>query len=587
MGLFNIPTACFIFLPRLNNPGIWCIMNKNTGIGGQNLKRNDIERKIGAGALALLAAILAVRALYGFCWSDESFYLTFAQRLWNGQRLILDEWHPVQFYSVIFYPVLTLYRAIRGTEGIYLFARLLYLLLAFGVSELVLFTFSKEERVLPGFLCAASVLAYSRGNIWGLSYYNLFLLLMLTALCLAVRGRGKRLLSVLSGVCLGFAVLCVPYFTVFVVPTLIWGFWKKEHRTQTLWIALGIVLSAAYFLLLFLPKDLGAVASSLKTILSDPEHSSGPAANFVAAVENVRLIYLRDILLAVFCAALLWAVRKLLPGKAWAEVPALILVCLGAFYSFWRCRKGETGFAAYSFCIYALVLFRWDDSQKLDLLLRRVGAAMAVAMAMSSNTEAIGFTVGLCVYSMGLVLPLSRAQEGRRAVCLVLSCLMVSITFCSRVTTVFRDGPLGTLTETMESGPAAGIRTTKESKEQYDQVLSMLEDLEGKYGRGNSVFFTKLLPWGYLACDFPCGAPTAWRTELSSPRLEDYYESHPKAIPTIVVVLDPEIGRNPDPDMAAPNENTLGGWLWDYMQEHSYTETQYSCARVYISPDAV
>ena len=551
------------------------------------MKRNDIGRKIGAGALALLAAVLAVRALCGFCWSDESFYLTFAQRLWNGQRLILDEWHPVQFYSVIFYPVLTLYRAIRGTEGIYLFARFLYLLLALGVSELVLFTFSKEEKVFPSFLCAASVLAYSRGNIWGLSYYNLFLLLVLTALCLAVRGRKTRVLNALSGVCLGFAVLCVPYFAIFVVPTFLYRLWKKDSRGQTFWMTLGIVLSAAYFLLLFLPKDLGAVVSSLKTILSDPEHSSGPAANFVAAVEDVRLIYLRDILLAVFCAALLWAVRKWLPGKAWAEVPALVLLCLGTLYSFWRCRKGETGFAAYSFCVYALALFRWEDSQPLDLLLRRVGAAMAAAMAMSSNTEAIGFTVGLCVYAMGLILPLSRAEKGKQTVGLVLACLMVGITFYSRVTTVFRDGPLDTLTETMESGPAAGIRTTKESKEQYDQVLTMLEDLEGEYGTGNPVFFTKLLPWGYLACDFPCGAPTAWRTELNSPRLEPYYESHPDSVPAIVVVLNPEIGRNPDPDLAAPNENALEGWLWDYMQAHSYTEIKYPCARVYISPDAV
>ena len=110
------------------------------------MKRNNIGQKIGAGALVLLAAVLAIRSLYGFCWSDESFYLTFAQRLWNGQKLILDEWHPVQFYSVIFYPVLSAYRAVKGTEGIYLFARFFYLLLALGVSELVFFTFSKVPK---------------------------------------------------------------------------------------------------------------------------------------------------------------------------------------------------------------------------------------------------------------------------------------------------------------------------------------------------------------------------------------------------------------------------------------------------------
>lgn len=75
-----------------------------------------------AAALTAAAVVLAVRAMYGFCWSDESFYLTFAQRLWNGQKLILDEWHPVQFYSVLFYPILSLYHALFGNRGIYLFA---------------------------------------------------------------------------------------------------------------------------------------------------------------------------------------------------------------------------------------------------------------------------------------------------------------------------------------------------------------------------------------------------------------------------------------------------------------------------------
>ena len=99
-----------------------------------------------AALLTVLAAGLCVRALYGFCWSDESFYLTFAQRLWNGQQLILDEWHPVQFYSAIFYPVLTAYRFFFGTEGIYLFARILYVVLAWGVSLFVLLTFRKYTR---------------------------------------------------------------------------------------------------------------------------------------------------------------------------------------------------------------------------------------------------------------------------------------------------------------------------------------------------------------------------------------------------------------------------------------------------------
>ena len=78
-----------------------------------------------AALLTMTAACLCIRALYGFCWSDESFYLTFAQRLWNGQQLILDEWHPVQFYSAIFYPVLTVHNLCCGPERNDLRARIL------------------------------------------------------------------------------------------------------------------------------------------------------------------------------------------------------------------------------------------------------------------------------------------------------------------------------------------------------------------------------------------------------------------------------------------------------------------------------
>ena len=103
-----------------------------------------------AAALTAAAVVLAVRALYGFCWSDESFYLTFAQRLWNGQKLILDEWHPVQFYSVLFYPILSLYHALFGNRGIYLFAREVYVAVAWGTALLLFYTLN--AGILLGYI---------------------------------------------------------------------------------------------------------------------------------------------------------------------------------------------------------------------------------------------------------------------------------------------------------------------------------------------------------------------------------------------------------------------------------------------------
>ena len=539
-----------------------------------------------AALLTVLAAGLCVRALYGFCWSDESFYLTFAQRLWNGQQLILDEWHPVQFYSAIFYPVLTAYRFFFGTEGIYLFARILYVVLAWGVSLFVLFTFRKYTKPFPAFLCAALVLSYSRGNIWGLSYYNLFLLLTITALCLLLRGRGRRGLLLLSGLCMGFSVLCVPYFAVFVLLAVGLALIKREYRKDALWVLGGICVGAVYFLVFFLPRDLGAVIENLSCVLSDPEHSGGPFVNLIAALRDVKLLFYWEAGIVLLGAVLLFLGDRFLP-KPMGCLPGLLVSLAGAVLSLWRYRRGETGFAYYPYALFTipcvLLLYLKQKSNPFAICLQLTGICMGLAMALSSNTEALAFLVGITVYLMGVIVMLDLSDRLIvRGFSAGLAGVGLLLTFGSRFLTVFRDAPLSGLDTVMTQGPAAGIHTTADHARQYGELVSMLRELEENYGSDAPVFISKLMPWGYLALDNPCGAPTAWRTPVDSPRLSQYYESHPGSIPQIVVVLKPEVGDYED--VKTPNANTLEGWLWDYMEEQQYTSLDYAYARVYVSP---
>lgn len=549
-------------------------------------KKGKKQAYFGYALLAMVAAVLTWRCFYGFCWSDESFYLTFAQRMWNGQQLIVDEWHPVQFYSAVLYPVYSLYHMIFGTTGIYLFARIFYTFLAFGCSLLVFYTFSREHALLPAWLCAVSVLLYSRGNIWGASYYNLFLLLTVAAFCLALLGRQRTWLLLPCGLCLGFSVLCVPYFAPFVIAALAAGTVSGKHRKMTGWIFAGICLAAGYFLVCFLPRDLGAVLSSLGKILSDPEHETGPVSNLILAIRDVKLLYYYEACLVLLSTGLVLIGGKL--PKKWGQIPGLLIALGGALVSFLRYRNAETGFAAYTFVLFCLPLLasRWlyRKMDRMALALRILGVAMGLSMALSSNTEAIGFTVGLAVYAMGVMLQLIRPEEQplRRLTAVVLAAIMLLATFSGRVTQVFRDGALSDLKVTMTQGPAAGIRTTREHAQQYGEILSMLDDLQTRCREESSIFFTKLLPWGYLACDYPCAAPTAWRTALDSPRLEAYYQEH--SLPEIVVILSPEVGNYPyEP---TPNENTLSGWLWENMYQAEYSCLEYPCATVYLAPGA-
>lgn len=361
------------------------------------------SRPLYAAALTAAALVLAVRALYGFCWSDESFYLTFAQRLWNGQKLILDEWHPVQFYSVLFYPIVSLYHLLFGNRGIYLFVREVYVAAAWATAMVLFWSLSRKTTPLTSFLCAGLYLSYSRGNIWGISYYNLFLTLCLLFACLMV-GR-KRGLWLLGGVCLAGAVLCVPYFALFVIPGVIIALCLPKWRKRGLWVLLGICIPAVLFLLLFLPKDIGSLLANLKEILSDPEHSGGPLRYLLAAVRDVKTLYFYEALLAVFAGAVLLLGVRLLP-KGFGSLPGLLIAACGAAASLWRYRSGELGFAYYQFALFCLpaMALCWvkREVSRPALLLRLLGICMGLSMALSSNTEAITFTVGLPVYAMGV-----------------------------------------------------------------------------------------------------------------------------------------------------------------------------------------
>ena len=86
---------------------------------------------------------------------------------------------------------------------------------------------------------------------------------------------------------------------------------------------------------------------------------------------------------------------------------------------------------------------------------------MGLAMALSSNTEALAFLVGITVYVMGVIVMLDLSDRLIvRGFSAGLAGVVLLLTFGSRFSTVFRDAPLSQLDTVMTQGPAAGIHTT-------------------------------------------------------------------------------------------------------------------------------
>ena len=56
--------------------------------------------------LIIVIIALCIHAQFSFCQSDESNYLAMTYRLYQGDKLIIEEWHPTQFYTPVLLPFL-------------------------------------------------------------------------------------------------------------------------------------------------------------------------------------------------------------------------------------------------------------------------------------------------------------------------------------------------------------------------------------------------------------------------------------------------------------------------------------------------
>ena len=73
-----------------------------------NQKYKSLYQLLTFGIMTLSAAFLILRAPYGWCFNDEPFIVTLAQRLYLGDYMILDEWHPAQVFGPVLFPITTL-----------------------------------------------------------------------------------------------------------------------------------------------------------------------------------------------------------------------------------------------------------------------------------------------------------------------------------------------------------------------------------------------------------------------------------------------------------------------------------------------
>lgn len=565
--------------------------------------------------LAVISIVLLVRCFFGFQQSDESFYMSLVHRLYLGDKLVSDEWHPTQFYSVILLPFYFVYHLIvKDGTGVILYFRILMTALSVFTGFLTYRSMRKFEiNEFFSFTAAFTITVFCKSNILGPSYNNLCVCFMVLALLVITDDdyNNKKSRQILSGFLISLSVLCMPYLGAIVILYTVFSLFlsiRKKDRSVLYFIG-GIMATAIiYVILAFRLNDIRGIITNFEYIFKDPEHKKGFLHAFDNTLDSFKsfnnpyvlmTFLILCLLLLIFALAKKEMASKLL-NSGWyllLTIPALILT----FYKGIR----NPGYPSIALCVWSLpivILFFVSDNR--NLLKRQAGLFLffgfstVLCFAGGSDTRLNGTTNGFTITALGIFVILGSIAKNQTdkkedltlikkfipSMCIT---ILLLIMLTQRIFIVVRDADLNKLNTRIQSGPAAGLYTTENHCRQYGQVLELIRKLNSEY-EGKTVFYTKILPWAYLCSDNKYGAPTAWRLELSDSLLLNYYELHPDRIPDMVVILNEDIGSyescsfNRKKGNAKPNKNSFKGDFWDYLNSGEYEIMETDVATVYV-----
>ncbi len=550
-------------------------------------------------SLILLGCILLLHTQYSFCQSDESFYISTVKRLWQGDRLILDEWHPTQFYSPILLPLYALFRLFVGSDaGVILFFRIATVLLSVSSSIFFYKEVKTEYSQFASFCVAAILMLFSRANIAGPSYYNLNLHFSIIAFIMWNRSNysHKKIAiwqSVFSGFFLSLAVLCQPYSIFPATALLLILFLKRTTRRKSIGMIVTILTVSILYIAIFLTKaSPDNYLTNIRYVLTDPQHQEGIKSTVIkCAKAHVSVLSSECTLLTILMS--LWFIITRRQNKQLSQIQKLcqiILLGLSLIKPLLRISILPCYSFFASITVSALPSFIYHLRTKEIRFTRGLyvlGICLAVCWGVGSNTKLDTMLVGYAISGIGSLLLLAKIlQEEKYTFSIMLHqltrigficicCIMLSFSVCQRTLGFYRDASIFQLNTRIAQGPAKGLLTTAYSAEQYNTIYETISEANAKHPDA-TVFYMKKLPWAYLCCDWKCYGPTTWTTEISDPRLIEYYDLHNNFLPDYCFIFASNIGAfegnffNNHKTSTDPNQMILSGSVYSILTGGQY-----------------
>jgi hypothetical protein len=491
------------------------------------IKRLDRERIcfVIAGALTLVAAFGVVwRLRRGIDVTDEAFYLALPLRFALGDHPFVEELNVGQTAGLLIYPLVKLYVHLRGTTGIFLFFRGVYVAF-FAVMGLAAYGLARTRLSRhASLLSAAPCLAFIPYAIPGLSYNTLGIGLFGMGLFLTTRSLVAPPEDPPSaagdpftwgGFALAAASFAYPSLVVGAALSTASAFLFMSGRR--LLSAGRMILGAGVFTLLVVPAFVRAGPSHMRAVAM---YSAGGGLTVTTA--QLGLLWdqffgqhpeATTLVMAIGCAI---ALSRRWPRTVAVGLVFLPLLARGALVG---ATATSLGYVSSLALVAPLVSLALKDTRAALRIMAGVwvpSAACGAAMGWSSGNGVVASGLGLFPAAIASVIVLSmwirqlsssvqslgvKAAFGF-APALVLSTMMKLVLADDFV---YRDGPLPQLTALVTDGPYQGILTTPSRRRTLARTSA---DIRAR--ASERMLFYYDFPAGYLIAARRPNVPSTW-----------------------------------------------------------------------------
>ena len=514
------------------------------------------------------------RAKYGFCFNDEPFCITLGQRIYNGDALIVDEWHGVQNFGTVILPFYSFFRIFSlSNEGIILTFRYIYCLLW------ILTCIAVYKVLKPYKIAALTVFLYlilfSPLDYMTISYTSISLMASLLICCITYYIINNQKTSVFYVLSFSFLwiilVLCSPFmaaaYIIFVFMAFIASIYKKHHNTNfnygnllyicKLSIPIITVVAIIYlYLFLISQSDIKTILLNIPFVLQDPEHSS--SLNPIVGIKNIILLIYQNS--PFFCKVSIIAFVAGLTNKLSPKLRLLIfIICSVIFIQeqsifFTEPMAPLFNYQMINIVILGAVACSLIQNKPLDLLFSfgLFGCLYTIFNNITSNTGLMSIAMSLTVcgvFSIFCILQLLKEfavcfnkvqllkTAGTFTILLVIT-IQLSSQLYIRLNRTYWDGQLSSLNTQITCGAAKGLYTTPANAEKYENIYNNLKHLLSTTDTRDKTFLScTSAPYIYLDADLDFATFSAWSFgygENLNGRILDYQSLNPDKVPDII-----------------------------------------------------